>query len=129
MIKPFGKLYVIYTMNEDKYIEERVGKRNPFLVPDGYFDQFADQLMATLPERKSRAKSKWLRPVFYAAASICALLICTGVYFTKFGESSEQETAMVTSVSQQDAVDAAFDEAVDYMMVDNHDIYAYLADY
>lgn len=129
MIKPFGKLYVIYTMNEDKYIEERVGKRNPFLVPDGYFDQFADQLMATLPERKSRAKSKWLRPFFYAAASICALLICTGVYLTKSGDSSVQETAMVTSVPQQDAADAAFEEAADYMMLDNHDIYTYLADY
>ena len=116
-------------MNEDKYIEERVGKRNPFLVPDGYFDQFADQLMATLPERKSRAKSKWLRPFFYAAASICALLICTGVYLTKSGGSSVQETAMVTSVPQQDAADAAFDEAAEYMMLDNHDIYTYLADY
>ena len=38
-------------MNEEKYIEERVGKRNPFLVPDGYFDHLADQVMASLPEQ------------------------------------------------------------------------------
>jgi len=35
---------------------------------------------------------------------------------------------LLTTV-QQDSADEAFDEAVDYMMVDNHDIYAYLADY
>jgi predicted membrane-bound mannosyltransferase len=114
-------------MKEDKYIEERVGKRNPFLVPEGYFDHLPDQIMQGLPERKKKAKSVWMRPVLYAAASICALLICTGIYFAKPDET--QATAMVAPAPQQDATDAAFDEAVDYMMVDNHDIYAYLADY
>ena len=114
-------------MNEEKYIEERVGKRNPFLVPDGYFDHLPEQFMNTLPERKPRAKSVWLRPVFYAAASICALLICTGVWFS-FSEESSQAPALLTTV-QQDSADEAFDEAVDYMMVDYHDIDAYLADY
>ncbi len=112
-------------MNEEKFIEERVGKRNPFLVPDGYFDQFADQLMATLPERRSRAKSIWLRPVFYAAASICALMICAGVWLAM--PDSQQSPVQMTA--QQESVDEAFDEAADYMMLDNHDIYTYLADY
>lgn len=114
-------------MNEENYIEEQFGKRNPFRVPDGYFDQFSTQLMATLPERKPKVKPLWLRPVFYAAASICALFICTGVWLALPAESI-QETAQVTTV-QLDSADEAFDEAADYMMVDNHDIYAYLADY
>ena len=32
-------------MEEQKYIEEKAGKRNPFRVPDGYFDNFAAQMM------------------------------------------------------------------------------------
>jgi len=35
----------------------------------------------------------------------------------------------VTTAPQQDPVDSSFDEAVDYLMMDNHDIYTYLADY
>ena len=58
-------------MNEEKYIEEQVGRRNPFTVPEGYFDTFADQLMASLPERQPRAKQVWLRPLRYAAAVVC----------------------------------------------------------
>ena len=55
-------------MNEEKYIEEKVGRRNPFTVPEGYFDTFADQLMASLPERQPRAKHVWMLPMRYAAA-------------------------------------------------------------
>lgn len=112
-------------MDEDKYIEERVGKRNPFLVPDGYFDEFAAQLMQSLPERPRRAKSIWLRPVFYAAACVCALLICTAVYVWK-PEPAMQRTE--TLAVQQDQSDTSFDEVVDYMMMDDHEIYACLSD-
>ena len=113
-------------MKEEKYIEERVGKRNPFLVPDGYFDSFADQMMQRLPERKKKAKSVWLRPILYAAASVCALFICTGVYLA-LSEEPKHEAVLITS-PQQEVCDDEFDEAADYMMLDNHDIYALLSE-
>ena len=106
-------------------MEEEVGKRNPFIVPDGYFDHLAEQVMAALPEQKPKAKSLWLRPVFYVAASVCILFICAGVWLAL----PDQHQQVITPVTaQQDPVDDSFDEAVDYMMLDNHDIYAYLAD-
>ena len=65
-------------MNEEKYIEERVGKRNPFQVPEGYFDSFADRMMQQLPERpvsveaspkvRKPALTVRMRPWLYAAA-------------------------------------------------------------
>ena len=113
-------------MKEEKYIEERVGKRNPFLVPDGYFDQLTDQIMQTLPERKPKAKSIWMRPVLYAAASICALLICTVTYLA-LSEEPKHEAALI-STPQQEVSEDEFDEAADYMMLDNHDIYALLSE-
>ena len=112
-------------MDEEKYIEERVGKRNPFLVPEGYFDHLAESVMAALPERKPRVKPIWLRPVFYAAACICALMISAGVWLA-MPDDSQQTVGQIAA--RQDAGDESLDEAADYMMLDNHDIYTYLAD-
>ena len=67
-------------MNEEKYIEEKVGRRNPFVVPEGYFDTFA--------------------------------------------VSQQPLQAEAVKVS----TDVAFDEAADYVMLDNSDIYACLSD-
>ncbi len=44
-------------MRGEKYIEEKVGKRNPFQVPEGYFEQFASQLM-----QKGRKESDSKKP-------------------------------------------------------------------
>ena len=119
-------------MEEEKYIEELVGKRNPFVVPEGYFEQLTDQVMQSLPERRPRAKTVWLRPVLYAAASVCALFVCATVWLS-WPKSSQQEQKSVAeavqAVQMQQPDETFFDEAADYMMLDNQDIYAYLSDY
>ena len=124
MIKLFGYNYVIYTMNEEKYIEEKVGRRNPFVVPEGYFDTFADQMMASLPERQPQAKRLWLRPLRYAAAVVCILALGALAWFTLSPVSQQPLQAKAVKVS----TDVAFDEAADYVMLDNSDIYACLSD-
>ena len=117
-------------MEEEKYIEELVGKRNPFKVPEGYFEQLTDQVMQSLPERRPSAKTIWMRPVFYAAASICALLVCAAVWLSWPDSSQQRQVAEVVQKQQvQQPDDAFFDEAADYMMLDNQDIYACLSEY
>jgi len=115
-------------MKEEKYIEELVGKRNPFVVPEGYFEQLTDQVMQSLPERRPRAKAIWMRPVFYAAASVCALFVCAAVWLA-WPQASAPSQGPMAEVVQQEPDDTFFDEAADYMMLDNQDIYAYLSDY
>ena len=106
-------------MEEEKYIEEKVGKRNPFRVPEGYFDNLTAQIMESLPEQKPKAKTVWLRkPMYYAAACVCALLISATAWLDP----------MQAHAVQQDVTDEAFDEAADYMMLDNHEIYALLSE-
>lgn len=114
-------------MKEEKYIEELVGKRNPFVVPDGYFDRLTADVMQSLPERRPRAKTIWMRPVFYAAASVCALFVCATVWLS-WPKSSSVPQGQVAEVMQTPD-EAFFDEAADYMMLDNQDIYACLSDY
>ena len=59
-------------MEENKYIEQLVGKRNPFRVPEGYFDNLTDQVMQSLPEEKPKAKTVWMRkPMYYADLCYC----------------------------------------------------------
>ena len=72
-------------MKEEKFLIERVGKQNPFKVPEGYFDTLASQVMAKVDAEKGpqvveirkvkKAKSVWLRPLLYAAACGCVLFI------------------------------------------------------
>ena len=78
-------------MMEEKYLIEKVGKENPFRVPEGYFDTLSSQIMAKVEAegvaprdiktaKEKRAKTLWLRPVLYAAASVCALFISVVAY-------------------------------------------------
>ena len=120
-------------MNEEMYIQEKVGKRNSFRVPEGYFDNLTAQVMQNLPEQpKRRAKSVFMRPVFYAAASVCALLVAGAAWMWRpaaDGTSADTVQAQAVVQPQQQEVSGEYmDEAVDYMMLDNHEIYAYLAE-
>ena len=112
-------------MNEEKYIQEKVGSRTPFVVPEGYFDTFADQLMASLPERQPRAKRVWLRPLRYAAAVVCVFALGAVSWLILSPETHQPIQAEAVQVSSSDA---AFEAAADYVMLDNYDIYACLSD-
>ena len=114
-------------MKEEQYLIDRVGKQNPFRVPDGYFDTLASEVMARIDaqeERKPKAKSVLLRPVLYAAASVCALVISAAVYFSFDGSGTARPVQQTASVQQ---AEDSFDEAADYAMIDNQDIYACLS--
>ena len=118
--------------NEEQYIRERVGQKNPFRVPDGYFDTLADRIMSQLPEQpaaivhveapKQKSRFVALRPwIFSAAASILAVVMVTSLYFRP---SAGEQTLAATTVES-----SYMDEAADYVMLDNAEIYACLADY
>ena len=121
-------------MEEEKYIEQKVGKRNPFRVPEGYFENFNVQMMQQISEQKSpelkpMAKTVWMRkPMYYAAACVCALLISATAWLLMSNPDTNVSTP-VQLASQQEVQDEEFDEAADYMMLDNHEIYALLAEY
>ncbi len=116
-------------MNEETYLKERVGKENPFRVPDGYFDTLTSQVMARIdaeaqPKKKAKVVSMH-RVFYYAAAAVCALFVCATVYLSSNKEAEAVEQQNV-AVAEQPA-DNYFDEAADYMMLDNQAIYACLA--
>ena len=112
--------------NEEKYLKSQIGTRNPFTVPEGYFDSFTARMMEQLPERTPVAvapsRQHRLRVWLYAAACAVLGLFGTAVYFSQ-SESVDSSELSVASTS----IENYLDEAADYVMVDNHDIYACLA--
>jgi len=124
-------------MMEEKYLIEKVGKENPFKVPEGYFDTLSSQIMAKVEAegvaprdikagKEKHAKVVWLRPVLYAAASVCALFISVVAYQSHSDKGTAAPTQTVVANNQM-LMDDYFDEAADYVMLDNQDIYAYLS--
>ena len=59
-------------MNKNEEILSRFSKESGYKVPEGYFEDFAKKMAASLPEReiKTEKATKWLRirPYVYMAA-------------------------------------------------------------
>ena len=109
-------------MNEEQYLINKAGKENPFRVPEGYFDSLASQVMSRvdaegnkpqdMPMIEKKTKTVWLRPVLYAAASVCALFISVTVYQHFTAQTVENTTEQVAVYSED-----SFDEAADYFII------------
>lgn len=123
-------------MDNEDYISKRVGNKNPFRVPDGYFDSLAERVLARMPEvgapasvGRVRRRIVSLRTLLYAAACVCVAVCGVTLYLTKLNTVTEQpmaSTTTVTSISTTNS-DSFVEEVADYTMMDNTDIYAYLA--
>ena len=77
-------------MKEEDNILEKVGKKNSFKVPEGYFENLTSEVMGKLPEKEGPAfeevkqPTMWIRmkPLLYMAAMFigAALIIRVDVY-------------------------------------------------
>ena len=117
-------------MNEEKYLERNFGRDTHYRVPEGYFENFANRMMEQLPERQAvtimMRPSRWLRwRPYVAAASICAVVFGSGLFLLNHEADQPVDE---TSLAVQSAA-YSVEEAADYVMLDNDDLYSYLADY
>ena len=129
-------------INEEDYLNSKMGKRNPFTVPEGYFEQLTQQVMDKIPQavitemrpvRKPAkvAVMKRLRPWLYAAACICVGVCIAAIAFNNRSEvATPQHAAQHIAANEQADYgyysDTYIDEEADYAMIDNQEIYACL---
>jgi len=69
-------------MNTNFNFEEK-SKINPFAVPDGYFESFAQKIEQQIEEKhtsKVVSFAQWTKPLLYAAAAVLAVFVI-GTYF------------------------------------------------
>ena len=114
-----------------------VAKHEPFRVPEGYFDKLTgsdDCKVKKLPFYKTELYAK-LKPYIYMAAMFGGLYF--GIWVYKYQQRLVAEKAqMLAMQTDKDAnVDLTpeemadyIDDACDYMMLDSHDIMAYVTD-
>ena len=114
---------------EEKFLEQQFGRENPFRVPDGYFDSFADTMMSQLPEQKLRVvgirRSRFLRMSRVAMVTAACLVSAffTVILWLNGSDHQYPRTVVTTSSSYNNDVD----EMADYTMMDNQDFYAYVS--
>ena len=110
------------TTKEEIRIQELEGKSNPFLLPEGYFENFNERLLARLPEtQKGKTVRLMPRLLRYAAAIVVVLGVGSALYW------NHNQSALLSSnaeVTQEEY----YNEALDYIMVDNMEIAEYLTE-
>lgn len=92
-------------MEREEQIKQMIGKRTPFKVPDGYFEQFNERIMAGLPVVDGRVSKRvhvglWQRvqPWIYLAA--CFAAVTWSVNFWTGGK--EQFSSAMVAVEFED---------------------------
>lgn len=116
--------------NEEKALFERFGNKTPFKVPEGYFESFEQSLMASLTEQETarevqmtpRNSRRW-RPWSYAAAGICGVMFVLGSLFNQQADNEQTASAAANRQASQ-TEEYTFDQAAEYAMIDNADMYA-----
>ena len=105
--------------------------KNPFLVPEGYFDNLPDRVMSHIREDgqhsllKRRHKSRFFIRLT-AAAVLTGFFSLAGLMIYEQGHplSNQQEGSPLTSLQEIEYTD----ELLDYAMLDNNDIEYYLTE-
>ena len=136
--------------NNELDLKKMVGNRNPFRVPEGYFEQLTEQVMQQLPEREQhvakqqsiatqtnsqpRARMVQMRPWLYAAAcTTLAVMLGVSYFFMQSPATSTDAAPMAavtpaTNIAAPASDNSYIDEVADYVMMDNAEIYACLSE-
>lgn len=114
-------------MDKLDVIKEKYGNRAPFIVPENYFEQFTDKMMAQLPEKLVNKKSEttlWvkIRPIIYLAAMFTAAIWSINLYQGKHSLGVQVLSSKSINIAKdQDS------EAVSFAMsVDDYALYEYI---
>ena len=77
-------------------------KKNPFVVPDGYFSDFSSRLQEKISKQKESAQkaSISLRPYFYSVASIAAVLVFIFIFFNKLHDRNRESMLLATEIAE-----------------------------
>ena len=107
---------------------------NPFRVPEGYFESLTERVMQQIPEESAEKVAVtiplWRRFGFRVAAAVIFIFVGVGSFYLFHqnveAQQNTQATASVEVVNHNQSA-TTIDQVADYIMCDNHDMYAYLS--
>ena len=118
-------------MGKEDLILKKVGTKNPFNVPDGYFDNFTKELMNQLPEKEmvmvSSEITLWQRvkPWVYMTAMFCGIMLSVRIFV---GESQKDEFPVITQAEAESISEEEWNIIVKNSMINDYELYKYLTD-
>ena len=109
----------------DLELQKKYGKKNPYTVPEGYFDRFTEALMERLPEKEATTPPEvklWdrVKPWVYMAAMFAGLMFTIRAFV---GNTQEGNDANLS-----DMPDEYIESIVNQTMMDDYELYQYLTD-
>jgi hypothetical protein len=110
-------------MNNLDDIKSKYEQKTPFAVPENYFSQFSENIMAKLPEKEQKPVTKitlWKRvkPVIYLAAMFAAAIWSVNLFLVK-------SPTTVTHVAEKTTTEDAESVSIT-MAVDDYSVYEYM---
>lgn len=121
-------------MKEDTELKNRIGKKNPFKVPEGYFENVVPEIMKQLPEADVQENAEitlWerVKPWVYMVAMFCGLMFGLRVMMLDkpVGKDIDKVNISMTD-SVQGIPDEYIDPILDQAMMDDYALYMYLTD-
>ena len=106
--------------------------RRPFTVPEGYFENLTQNIMASLPEQESIYSSKitvtpWMRirPYLYAAAAFAGIFFCIKA---AIGINSRNNAEVALTEETTIYSDEYIDSFLETAMIDDYTLYYTLVD-
>lgn len=117
-------------MEEEKKILRKAGTKNPFTVPEGYFENFTQELMSNLPEKEPLLPipepTLWQRvkPWVYMTAMFCGIMLSVRI----FVGNPQQEEFPFTQIEAEAITDEEWEIISDRSMINDYELYEFLTE-
>ncbi|EFL45155.1 hypothetical protein HMPREF9296_1829 [Prevotella disiens FB035-09AN] len=130
-------------MNLEEKLLSEYGNKRPFELPEDYFDNLDEQIISQIVEVKDDTNNhekvnikpiRRFRPLLIAASFVGLIVVgVASINLFQQYQSAEKVEAKVNKLmmqptSQKKIDSSEMEEAEEYMMIDQDDMYNYLAD-
>ena len=117
-------------MGKEENILKKVGTKNPFSVPDHYFEDLTQELMSKLPEKEPMLPvaepTLWQRvkPWVYMAAMFCGIMLSVRIFV---GEPKKDEFP-ISQAEAEILPDEDWENFMRRAFTDDYETYQFLTD-
>ena len=115
-------------MSPEEKILQKIGKKNPFTVPENYFENFTQELMDKLPAKEAvlqtEAPTLWQRvkPWLYMAAMFCGIMLSVRIFVGK----PQQEEFPISQAEAEMLPEEEWENFMRRSFTDNYETYQFL---
>ena len=124
-------------MKEENELFKKVGTGNPFMAPEGYFEQLTSEVMNKLPKQQEsrfvmKKVARWARvkPWAYMAAVFAGVVFVLRI--VSYNPNSFDDMQIAATETAAADSEMVYDEYIDYVvnqsMMDDYSLYMYLTD-